>query len=260
MEIKKLVSVRRGPAWRSVLDQMWYLKSFGLRFEKSRASFSGIYLLCTVMSDTAHQCHTFWLACCLPCTSMTSEFTQSTALRNFCHFNAIYLICNCGKELKINVRNIKNFSICINVSLSILRLRAGRYGVRISIGTYTCLFSKTYTGALWPNERPIQWVLGFFPGRKRPGSDVDLPPPSTAAVKNEWSYTSTYNAHKYGKFCQTFTEFAVLVYICIYLPDDDLVKVETCKRNISDKWLFIIDCAICWIKNCTIYCMEYGLH
>jgi len=37
-----------------------------------------------------------------------------------------------------------------------------------------------------------------------------------------------------------------LIYICIPLPDDELVEVETCKEDISDK--FIIDCAICWIE------------
>ena len=38
----------------------------------------------------------------------------------------------------------------------------------------------------------------------------------------------------------------------IYFADDDFVRVETCRRNISDKWLFIIDCATCWIKSCII--------
>ena len=36
------------------------------------------------------------------------------------------------------------------------------------------------------------------------------------------------------------TEFAVLVCLCIYLPDD-VKNVETCRRNVSDKWSFITD-------------------
>jgi hypothetical protein len=32
---------------------------------------------------------------------------------------------------------------------------------------------------------------GFFPGEKRPGRKVDQLPPSSAEVKNAWSYTST---------------------------------------------------------------------
>jgi hypothetical protein len=55
------------------------------------------------------------------------------------------------------------------------------------------------------------------------------------------------------------TEFAVLLGLCIYLPDDDLVEVETCRRDISDKLLFIIDCAVCWIKYCIILkSIEFG--
>jgi hypothetical protein len=37
------------------------------------------------------------------------------------------------------------------------------------------------------------------------------------------------------------TEFNVLVCRLTYLTDDDLVDVETCRRNIGDKLLFVID-------------------
>ena len=36
---------------------------------------------------------------------------------------------------------------------------------------------------LEPNQRPVKWVSGIFPGRKEPGLDVDLPTPSSAEVK-----------------------------------------------------------------------------
>jgi len=35
-----------------------------------------------------------------------------------------------------------------------------------------------------------------------------------------------------------------------YMPDDDLVEVITCRRGISDKLLFTIEYAVCWIKYC----------
>ena len=38
----------------------------------------------------------------------------------------------------------------------------------------------------------------------------------------------------------------------IYLPDDGLVEVEICRRDIRDKFLCITDCAICWAKYCII--------
>ena len=50
-------------------------------------------------------------------------------------------------------------------------------------------------------------------------------------------------------------EFAVLLCVCIYFPDDDLVEAETCRTKLSDK-LFIIDHAICWIR----YRMTYRLY
>ena len=47
--------------------------------------------------------------------------------------------------------------------------------------------------------------------------------------------------------------FSVFVCLCIYFPDGDPVKSETCRRDISDKWLFIY-CAFCWIKYCIADC------
>jgi hypothetical protein len=41
------------------------------------------------------------------------------------------------------------------------------------------------------------------------------------------------------------TEFVVLVYIRIYLPADDLVEVETCRRDVNDILLLVTDRAIC---------------
>jgi len=53
----------------------------------------------------------------------------------------------------------------------------------------TTAVSKPGLGATQP---PIQWVPGTLcPGIKQPGHEVDHSFPSTAEVKNEWSYTST---------------------------------------------------------------------
>jgi len=49
------------------------------------------------------------------------------------------------------------------------------------------------------------------------------------------------------------TEFPVFVCVCIPLPDDNIVEVETCTRDISDELLFIVYCASCWIKWFIIY-------
>jgi hypothetical protein len=48
------------------------------------------------------------------------------------------------------------------------------------------------TPALGPTQPPIQWVSGaLFLGVKRPGREADHSTPSSADVKNAWSYTST---------------------------------------------------------------------
>jgi len=46
--------------------------------------------------------------------------------------------------------------------------------------------------ALVPTQSPIQWVpRAFSLGVKGPGRETDFSSPSSAEVKNAWSYTST---------------------------------------------------------------------
>jgi hypothetical protein len=51
-------------------------------------------------------------------------------------------------------------------------------------------FSHVSRPALGPTHPPIQWVLGLLTGVKWPGRGADHPPPSSAEVKGELSYTS----------------------------------------------------------------------
>jgi hypothetical protein len=54
------------------------------------------------------------------------------------------------------------------------------------------LFTTESRTALGPIQPPIQRVLGaLFLGVKRPEREADHSPPSSAEVKNEWSYIST---------------------------------------------------------------------
>jgi hypothetical protein len=54
------------------------------------------------------------------------------------------------------------------------------------------LFTTVSRTALGPTQPPIKWVPGALSlGVKRPGREADHSLPSSAEVKNAWSYTST---------------------------------------------------------------------
>jgi hypothetical protein len=53
--------------------------------------------------------------------------------------------------------------------------------------------------ALGPTQPPIQWVPGALSlGVKRPEREADHSPPSSAEVKNAWSYTTTLPIRLHG--------------------------------------------------------------
>ena len=53
------------------------------------------------------------------------------------------------------------------------------------------LFSRMYRPAMKPNQPPTIWLLVVLPPVKGPEQEMDHLPPSSADVKNVWSYTST---------------------------------------------------------------------
>jgi hypothetical protein len=60
------------------------------------------------------------------------------------------------------------------------------------VGAPNILFTTASRTALGPTQPPIQWVPGALSlGVKQPVCEPDHSPPSSAEVKNEWSYTST---------------------------------------------------------------------
>jgi hypothetical protein len=59
-------------------------------------------------------------------------------------------------------------------------------------GLEILLFTTVLRPALESTQPPIQWVIGaLFLGVKWLGCEADNSPPSSAKVKNAWSYTST---------------------------------------------------------------------
>jgi hypothetical protein len=79
------------------------------------------------------------------------------------------------------------------------RLRAGWSGVQIPEQLGISFFTTTARPALRPTQPPLQWVPGALsPEGRRPGRETDHSPPSSAEVKNEWSYTSTPRIRLHG--------------------------------------------------------------
>jgi hypothetical protein len=81
---------------------------------------------------------------------------------------------------------IPKFALSMVVGI-VTRLRTGRSGVQILTVTRFFFSPNTSISVLEPTQPPIQWVFSVV---KRRGHKVNHSPPSSAEVKNEWSYTS----------------------------------------------------------------------
>jgi hypothetical protein len=103
------------------------------------------------------------------------------------------------------------------------------------------LFTTTSRTALGPTQPPIQWVPGALSlGVKRLGHEADHSPPSSAKVKNVWSYTSTPQyffmawclvKHR-DNFTFTFTFYLLLSIFFTSLPSvlwqNTVIKMDLC--------------------------------
>jgi hypothetical protein len=79
------------------------------------------------------------------------------------------------------------------------------------------LFTTASRTALGPTQPPIQWVPGTLSLRvKRQGREADHTPPSSAEVKNEWSYTSTSPIRLHGVVLRKkyILDSNIIVYTC----------------------------------------------
>jgi hypothetical protein len=71
--------------------------------------------------------------------------------------------------------------------------------VRFSAGLGIFPFTTASRTALRPTHPPIQWVPGALSvGVKQPGREADHSLPSSAEIKNAWSYTSTLPIRLHG--------------------------------------------------------------
>jgi hypothetical protein len=93
----------------------------------------------------------------------------------------------------MNITIKRNSDESPSSSVSILtRLWAGRSRFDSRQGLEIFLSATASRPAQGPTQPPIQWVLiAISLGVKWPDREADHSPPSSAEVKNAWSYTST---------------------------------------------------------------------
>jgi hypothetical protein len=88
------------------------------------------------------------------------------------------------------------------------------------------LFTTTSRTALGPIQPPIQWVAGALSlGVKWPGREADHSPPSSAEVKNAWSYTST-PPYTFMAWCSVTAQGQLLTLLNAHKSFEDVAKFK----------------------------------
>jgi hypothetical protein len=99
------------------------------------------------------------------------------------------------KVIVLKIKLCQSKYIRAMIAQSVQRWATGRttgvlgFDSRWRLGIF--LFTTASRTDLGPTQPPIQWVpWALSLGVKRPKHEADHSPPSSAEVKNEWSYTS----------------------------------------------------------------------
>jgi hypothetical protein len=111
------------------------------------------------------------------------------------------------------------------------------------------LFTTASRTALRPTQPPIQWVPGApSPGVKRPGREADRSPPSSAEVKNAWSYTST-------------PQYVLMAWCLVkHRHIARLTSSSYCASHVSEDHCFVINWLLIhhlssWFRSC-VFCLS----
>jgi hypothetical protein len=139
------------------------------------------------------------------------------------HIKRIFEVCDKQKH-----QYTEDTCVLITYSLLLLRSLESSVGIALSYrlddrgfdsrqGLGTFLSTTVSRPALGPTQPPIQWLSEALSlGLKRPGSENDHSPPSSAEVKNAWSYTSN-PAYAFVARCLVKQRDFTLPYLYLYL-------------------------------------------
>jgi hypothetical protein len=85
------------------------------------------------------------------------------------------------------------------------------------LGLGIFLFTTASRPALEPTQPPIQWVAGGLSlGVKRPEREADHSPPSSAEVKNAWSYYF-HSSNTFMALCSVKVQGQLYIYLYLSL-------------------------------------------
>jgi hypothetical protein len=109
-------------------------------------------------------------------------------------------------------------------------------GFRSRQGLVIFLFITVSRPAVGSIQPPIQWVpVSLSLGVKRSGREADHSPPSSAEVKNAWSYTFTPK-YNFMTWCSVKAQGQLCLFRHAYINFDVIATVlkETNKQLISE--------------------------
>jgi len=99
-------------------------------------------------------------------------------------------------------------------SVTTSRLRPGRQRFIFRQEQKILPFATASTLDLWPTQSPIQYVpWTFSPEVKRPEREADHSPPSSAEIKNVWSYISPLSISLHGLVLNEKTDLFTAWYL-----------------------------------------------
>jgi hypothetical protein len=120
-------------------------------------------------------------------------FVSALILNIYSNFSLLFIFCKVGLDCCYYYYLLLLLSRGSSVGIALgygLDDRGSR--VRFSAGAGNFSFSTASRKALGLTQPPIQWEPGALSlGLRRPGREANHSPPSSAEVKNAWSYTST---------------------------------------------------------------------
>jgi len=143
----------------------------------------------------------------------------------------------------------------------VTRFRAGRSGMRVSVGVRSFYIVQNVRPALGPPS--LGGYRCFIQGIMQPGRDVDHSPPSSAEFKNEWSCISSSPVCLYGLQWDNFTFFfhaflstRDLDFVLRHVLCVTFFATSSSLRSLLRTQRYVLFCVLCCMFSTQIICLR----